>query len=83
MKIFKFWAEWCQPCKMLENTVKEILAEDNSNIELISINVDEETDISRQYKIRSIPTLLKIKDGTEVGRLVGNHPKSKIKEFLS
>ena len=61
-----FWAAWCGPCQMLSPVVDEI-AEEQSQIKLAS-----------QFQIELIPTLVAFKDGAEVGRLVGVHPKESI-----
>lgn len=68
--LIDFYAEWCGPCKMLTPTVEEI-ANENTNIKVVKVNIDEAHDIAVKYDIMSIPTLLFIRNGQEVDRVVG------------
>jgi len=81
MTLIKFWAPWCSPCLAMKPTVDRALT-DSDNIELISINIDEDVEKAREYRIRQIPTLLLLKDNSEIDRLVGNHSVERVKEFL-
>lgn len=82
MILIKFFATWCAPCKVLASTVSKILPE-FTNIQLKEVNIDEEVDPSIEYKIRSIPTLVLIKDGQEIDRLVGNQSEEFVRKFLT
>lgn len=66
-KILRFSAEWCQPCKMLAKNLE------TANIEtpIQYVNIDEESDLAAQYKIRGVPTLVLLENDVEVKRLVG------------
>ena len=79
--LIDFYADWCQPCKILEPTIKEIASE-KEEIKVVRINIDEETDLATRYEIMSIPTLVVIKDGKEVNRSVGVIGKSDILQLL-
>lgn len=69
-----FWASWCGPCKMLAPTI-ETLAERYQGKALIAkVDVDAQTDLARRFGVMSIPTVLLLKDGTELDRLVGLMP---------
>lgn len=72
-----FWAAWCGPCQMLSPVVDEI-AEEQPQIKVGKVNVDEQRELASQFQIELIPTLVTFKDGAEVGRLVGVHPKESI-----
>ena len=72
-----FYADWCGPCKMLSPVVEEV-AQENSNIKVVKINVDESQEIAVKYQVMSIPTLVVIKNGNEVTRSVGVVSKSQI-----
>ncbi len=76
-----FYADWCGPCKMIAPIVEEI-SNEKSDVIVGKINVDESTDIAIQYRVASIPTLIVIKDGEEVDRIVGYRPKDTILEAL-
>ena len=82
--LYKFSADWCGPCKIMKNTVNEVI-KDFNNIELVSIDVDNNSDLSREYMIRSIPALIIVKkeNKKEVGRLIGNFPIDKVRKFIS
>ena len=65
--LIDFYADWCGPCKMLSPIVDEV-AEENTDIKVVKINVDNAQDLAMKYQVMSIPTLVVIKDGKEVNR---------------
>jgi thioredoxin 1 len=65
-----FWAPWCGPCKMVAPTLNEI-AETEEDIIIGKVNVDNNQDLAKKYKVRNIPTMIIFKNGVEVGRIVG------------
>ena len=75
-----FWAAWCGPCKMLIKTLDKY-SEEVSEVKVLKINVDEESDIAAEYGIRSIPTLLYFEDGELIERQSGNVPLATLKEL--
>ena len=79
--LIDFYADWCQPCKILEPTIKEIASE-KEEIKVVRINIDEETDLATRYEIMSIPTLVLIKDGEEMDRIVGAAQKYTIVSMI-
>ena len=64
-----FWAEWCQPCKMLAPTVEELAEEFEGQLLVGKLNVDDNPKTATNYGIRGIPTLLFIKGGQVVQQL--------------
>ena len=66
----KFWATWCQPCKIFAPTVEK-LDKEFENIEFLSIDADQVPQIVKQFKVRSLPTILILSDGEEVERISG------------
>ena len=76
-----FFATWCGPCKMLSPIVSEI-AEENSDIDVGKINVDEEAELSLEFSIMSIPTLIVFKDGKAVKKSIGLVSKQEILELI-
>lgn len=72
-----FWASWCGPCKMLSPIVDEV-ANETTKVKVGKVNVDEEPELARQFRVMSIPTLVLIKDGKVVKSSVGVKPKNDI-----
>lgn len=73
-----FWATWCGPCKMIAPIVKEIADEYDGEILVGKVNVDEEPDLTMQYNVSSIPTLMVFKNGQLVNKAVGYREKDEI-----
>jgi thioredoxin 2 len=72
------WAPWCGPCRMIAPVLEQLAAEMAGRIRIAKLNVDENPVTSQRFNARSIPTLLVMKDGREVDRLVGAYPKPEI-----
>lgn len=77
-----FWATWCGPCKMIAPIVKEIADEHDGKILVGKVNVDEEPDLTMQYNVSSIPTLMVFKNGQLVNKAVGYREKDEILKML-
>jgi len=77
-----FWAEWCGPCKTLSPLLERITAESGGRFELAKVDVDANQDLSGQYGIQSIPTVVAIRDGKEVSRFSGALPEASILQFI-
>lgn len=67
----KFSATWCGPCKHMEPTVEK-LANEFSTATFLAVDIDEAPELVQKYKIRTLPTLVIIKDGQEVERVIGS-----------
>ena len=80
--ILDFWAEWCQPCKMLSPTVEEIAGEYEATVKVGKLNVDDNPETATKYGIRGIPTLLFFKGGQVVQQMVGVKSKAEIKKVI-
>lgn len=79
--LLDFWASWCGPCRMLSPIVDEF-AEENQDVIVGKVNVDDADELARNFRIRSVPTLIVFKGGEEVKRAVGVLSKEEIKEFV-
>lgn len=76
--LVEFWAEWCPPCKMIAPFLDEMAGEYGGKALICKLNVDENQAIAQKYGIRSIPTLLFIKDGQIQDQVVGALPKDQL-----
>lgn len=74
-----FWAPWCGPCKM-QGPIVEQMADDGFHVG--KVNIDEELDLATKYQVMSIPTLIVFRDGKEVERMVGLHPRQAIERMM-
>jgi thioredoxin 2 len=76
--LLDLWAPWCGPCRMVGPTIEALAAELAGRVRVAKMNVDDNPDTSARFGVRSIPTLLILKDGREVDRIVGVQPKAAI-----
>lgn len=79
--LIDFWASWCGPCRMIAPIIEEI-ADERSDIKVGKVNVDDEPALATQFGIMSIPTLVVMKNGELVNKLVGVRPKDQILQML-
>ncbi len=80
--LIDFWAEWCMPCKMIAPVLAEISDEYAGRLKVGKLDVDSEGELAMKFSVQSIPTLILIKGGEEVGRKVGALPKPAIEELF-
>ena len=80
--LLDFWAAWCGPCKMLAPVVAELAEEYEGKAKVCKINVDEEPELARKFRVRSIPTLLVFKNGELAGSTMGYQSKEELAALL-
>ena len=78
--ILDFYADWCAPCRMI-GPVLEQIAEENSDINVVKVNVDENMELANQYAVRGIPALFVLKEGKTVAQRAGFMPKDALVEW--
>jgi len=77
-----FWATWCGPCKAIAPVLEELERDYAGQLDVVKVNVDDSRETATQYGIRSIPTLVLIRDGQVLGTRVGALPKAQLKQFV-
>jgi putative thioredoxin len=78
-----FWAEWCEPCKTLGPMLEKLAAEYNGAFRLGKVDVEAQQELAGMFGIRSIPTVMLVKDGQVLDGFAGALPESQLREFLS
>ncbi|MGK2946038.1 MAG: thioredoxin TrxA [Candidatus Malihini olakiniferum] len=78
-----FWAEWCGPCNMIAPILNEVSEEFEGRVTVAKLNIDKNPATAQKYGIRSVPTLLLLKNGEVAAKRVGALSKRQLKEFLN
>lgn len=80
--LIDFWASWCMPCKMLAPLFEELSREYEDKVKFVKVSVEEDENLASKFDVQSIPLLVLVKQGKEVGRITGFMPKDEIKQEL-
>ena len=80
--VVDFWAEWCGPCRLISPIVDELSKEYEGKATIGKVNVDSNPEVSMKYGVRSIPTILILKDGEVVDKHVGTTTKANLEEKI-
>ena len=81
--VVDFWADWCEPCKVLMPLLEKIATEYNGAFLLAKVNADEQQNIAQQFGVRSLPTVMVIQNGQPVDGFAGAQPEPQIREMLA
>ena len=73
-----FWADWCGPCHRLRPTLETLAEEWAGQVRVVSLDIDENPDVARDYGILSAPTLMLFRGGEPVRTVVGVQPKARL-----
>ena len=82
LSVVDFWAEWCGPCRAIGPIIEDLSNEYNGNVKIGKLNVDHNENVSIKYGVRSIPTILFIKNGEVVDKHVGTASKDFLKQKI-
>ena len=77
-----FWATWCQPCRLLETSLKDVAATYGDKMKFCKLDADSNHALAARFSIRSLPTLMLFINGEPIRQLVGAVPAAKIVEFI-
>ena len=83
LTIVDFWAQWCGPCLALGPTIEALATEYEGKVKVGKLNVDENPETAAKFGIRSIPTILFMKNGEVVDKLVGAQPKQVFEQTIA
>ena len=81
--LLDFWAQWCGPCRMIAPVIEELAIDFKGLVNVCKVNTDEEQDIAQRYDIRSIPTIIILKDGEVVETMIGAKSKEEMSTKIS
>jgi putative thioredoxin len=80
--VVDFWADWCEPCKVLMPLLEKIATEYQGAFLLAKVNADDQQNIAQQFGVRSLPTVMVIKDGQPVDGFTGAQPETAVRQML-
>ncbi|NQV05695.1 thioredoxin [bacterium] len=80
--IVDFWAEWCEPCKVLGPTLERLADEYGGAFELVKVDVDANQQLATEFKVQSIPTVIAFKDGSPASQFMGAIPEAQVRAFI-
>jgi thioredoxin 1 len=78
-----FWAAWCGPCRAIAPVLEEVAEASEGRVTLAKVDIDQNPGLAARHGIRSIPTVLFVKDGTIVDRVVGAVPKAALQKIVN
>ena len=78
-----FWAAWCGPCRMIAPVIDELAGDFEGKANICKVNTDEEQDLAVKYGIRSIPTIIFMKNGEVVDQLIGATSKQALTDKIN
>lgn len=77
-----FWATWCAPCKAIAPVLDQLASEYQGKFKVAKVDIDQNRAIAMKYNVRSIPTLVMIKNGEAIGSITGAVPKLRLAELV-
>jgi len=83
VSLVDFWAPWCGPCRMIAPVIEELAGDFEGKANICKVNTDEQQDLAVKYGIRSIPTILIMKNGEIVDQVVGASSKQALTDKIN
>ena len=77
-----FWASWCGPCRMVSPLIDELANDFQGKAKVGKVNVDEQQELAKKYRVMTIPTVAVFKNGEVVEKKVGAYPKEEFAQML-
>ena len=81
--LIDFWAEWCGPCRALTPTIEAYAKDNAGKVAVYKMNVDENAETPVKFGVRSIPTLVILKNGQKVEQVIGAVPRASIEAAVA
>ncbi len=81
LKIIKFEADWCGPCQQMKPAFAAV-SKSSKGVAFQTVDVDRQSSLSDRYKVEGLPTVIAVKNGREVGRLVGLQSEGQLRKFI-
>lgn len=84
-----FYADWCNPCKMISPILKKLTSDETvktgsgRSLDLVTVDTDSEFDLATKYKVRSLPTVIAFKDGQKVDQFIGALNEDGVRQFIA
>ncbi|MFN8310965.1 MAG: thioredoxin [Chitinophagales bacterium] len=82
LTVVDFWAEWCGPCKAIGPVIEQLATQYQGKVNIGKVDVDNNQNVSMNYQVRSIPTILFFKNGQVVDKVVGAVPKNQLEATI-
>ena len=83
VSLVDFWAPWCGPCRMIAPVIEELAKDFDGKANICKVNTDEQQDLATKFGVRSIPTIIFMKNGEKVDEMIGASSKKQFEEKLN